>query len=500
LLTLDELPLTSLLDGTGHIDAELFPNLAKLAGNSTWYRNSTTVSPFTDTAVPAILTGRYPKSETAVPYISEYPHNLFTLLGRTYKLNVHESVTGLCGTDVCANRGRSISSSNGIGGMVSDASTIWRSFVSPNRNPSFDLNPLHGSDATALATGGDFLMSLQPRAKPTLDYLHVLLPHFPWHYLGSGQDYASLPGHTLALEDQKWASSWAGELARQRHLLQLQAADSFLGLIFDRLRAIDAYDNALIVVTADHGASFAGNQPFRGVAGSTYPNIVWTPLIVKAPQQTRGRIDDRAARSIDVVPTIADYLDVTLPWHVDGRSLLTSKGDEPPRLLKWERNAMQPARGEKYLTFDGQKGFKEVLRARAADATDEAKLRLYRIGPFGSLIGRSAQQWIGEPAAGIKGTLDAAAWYRRIDPNAAKIPWADLHGRVDLPPNRWVAVTVNGVVAAVTQTWGDPGATRTEFWGVLPPALFHWGANDVRLYTVEGAPPNPELDEIRLGG
>jgi hypothetical protein len=161
---------------------------------------------------------------------------------------------------------------------------------------------------------------------------------------------------------------------------------------------------------------------------------------------------------------------------------------------------MQPARGEKYLTFDGHNGFGEVLRARAADASDAKNLRLYRIGPLASLIGRNATQWIGEAAAGIKGTLDAAAWYRRIDPAAAKVPWADLHGRVELPPNRWVAVTVNGVVAAVTQTWGDPGATRTEFWGVLPPALFRWGDNDVRLYTAEGSPANPELHEVRLGG
>ena len=53
LLTFDELPTTSLLDGNGKIDADLYPNFAKLAAGSTWYRNDTTVAPFTDAAMAA---------------------------------------------------------------------------------------------------------------------------------------------------------------------------------------------------------------------------------------------------------------------------------------------------------------------------------------------------------------------------------------------------------------------------------------------------------------
>ena len=40
----DELPLASVVDEDGTIDAELFPNLAGLAAESTWFRNATTVS------------------------------------------------------------------------------------------------------------------------------------------------------------------------------------------------------------------------------------------------------------------------------------------------------------------------------------------------------------------------------------------------------------------------------------------------------------------------
>ncbi len=60
MIVMDEFPLESLLDGTGHVDASLFPNFAALAQTTTWYRNDTSVAPFTEWAVPAIDSGAVP--------------------------------------------------------------------------------------------------------------------------------------------------------------------------------------------------------------------------------------------------------------------------------------------------------------------------------------------------------------------------------------------------------------------------------------------------------
>src|SRR4029078_741624 len=46
------------------------------------------------------------------------------------------------------------------------------------------------------------------------------------------------------------------------------------------------------------------------------------PLFVKYPRQRKGAVDSRAARTVDVLPTIADVLGIRMPWHVDGNSLL----------------------------------------------------------------------------------------------------------------------------------------------------------------------------------
>ena len=44
------------------------------------------------------------------------------------------------------------------------------------------------------------------------------------------------------------------------------------------------------------------------------------PLFVKAPAQTRGRVNGALAQTLDVTPTIADVLNVPLGYRADGRS------------------------------------------------------------------------------------------------------------------------------------------------------------------------------------
>jgi hypothetical protein len=73
LIVFDGLPLTALLDTRYEIDRNLYPSFAALADQSTWYRNATTVSDYTQWALPAILSGRYPAPQ-ALPIASRVSH------------------------------------------------------------------------------------------------------------------------------------------------------------------------------------------------------------------------------------------------------------------------------------------------------------------------------------------------------------------------------------------------------------------------------------------
>jgi hypothetical protein len=86
-IVFDELPSTLLMDQNREIHQAFFPNFAKLAGSSIWYRNTVTVSTATPESVPAILTGCYPK-QGASPDWKFYPKNLLVLFRNKYLMNV----------------------------------------------------------------------------------------------------------------------------------------------------------------------------------------------------------------------------------------------------------------------------------------------------------------------------------------------------------------------------------------------------------------------------
>lgn len=97
---LDEFTVSALMTPEGTINAERFPGFAALADTSTWYRNNLTVSKDTIEAVPAMLTGRYPKMGRA-PTLATYPENLFTITAGQMAMDVNETITRLCPKDQC---------------------------------------------------------------------------------------------------------------------------------------------------------------------------------------------------------------------------------------------------------------------------------------------------------------------------------------------------------------------------------------------------------------
>ena len=64
-LSLDEFPVSSILRPDGTINAERFPNFARLGAQSSWFRNATSASWQTTESVPATLTGRFPEPDDA---------------------------------------------------------------------------------------------------------------------------------------------------------------------------------------------------------------------------------------------------------------------------------------------------------------------------------------------------------------------------------------------------------------------------------------------------
>src|SRR5699024_5267292 len=86
---------------------------------------------------------------------------------------------------------------------------------------------------------------------------------------------------------------------------------------------------------ADHGFGYEPGGGFRAMFEETATNdaaiaeIVWVPFFVKTAGQTEGVISDDPVRNIDLTPTIADLLDVDIPWRHEGRSAFDGGSGDP---------------------------------------------------------------------------------------------------------------------------------------------------------------------------
>lgn len=98
-LILDELPMATLLDENGEIDRARYPNFARLDDTSHLYTNATTVGFTTERAVPAILTGQY--ASAPAPIYTQFPQNLYVLLGDIYDATESDPLVDLCPREIC---------------------------------------------------------------------------------------------------------------------------------------------------------------------------------------------------------------------------------------------------------------------------------------------------------------------------------------------------------------------------------------------------------------
>jgi hypothetical protein len=490
-LLFDEFPQLTLLDDAGRIDAARFPAFASLAGDATWYRNATAVRGFTPYALPSMLTGRYP-TRKAAPHYTQYPDNLFTLLAGTYDLRVRESVVNLCPPPSCAGPDAPggalpglLGASTGLLGRVLspvDGTTDpTDDYVEPTgaRSAGAKAGPRRPDDGVATfrwdrmrdsqpARFREFVADLRRPAaagRPTLYFVHLLLPHKPFRYLPSGLRYPAPTGLPRS-------GAWWARLTRERHVLQARYADRLLGEALAELRASGLYDRAAVVVTADHGIAFpAGRGYLRNLTSQEgAAQVGWVPMFVKAPGQRTPRADHRNVLGVDLLPTLASYAGLTVPWRVDGVSAVG-----PPR-----------AGVEKPFTWDrGRTIMLDPGNAALVLAGPDDALGLPG-PPRPDLLGARVDRLPVAGTAAFRATVPGLDAFARVDPATGLVP-AFVKGTVPaaVPAGTPLALALNGVVVAVVPVLPLDGV-RPRFAAMLGDgSRFRPGANDLALFLVE---------------
>ncbi|MGR3322372.1 MAG: sulfatase-like hydrolase/transferase [Pseudooceanicola sp.] len=104
--------------------------------------------------------------------------------------------------------------------------------------------------------------------------------------------------------------------------------DHHLGRILDWLEETGQADGTLVVLTADHG-EMLGAKSMWGKE-SVFDPAFHVPLILRVPGRAGGHRVAAMTESVDIAPTILDWIGRAAPPAMDGRSLLPFTGGATP--------------------------------------------------------------------------------------------------------------------------------------------------------------------------
>lgn len=512
-VVLDELPIATLLTEDGSVNDERFPGFARLADRSTFFRNASSINVRTHLAVPELLSGTV-ATKAAVPTYSNYERNLFTLLGPEMPVQRYEIVTDLCPEQLCPAKPpestrqalhdtsivyghrvlpdpvRSwlpdIDQSWGNFGLLDDGAAAkgsppgdsqagedesptdgddsptedeiyakWFELGQSQQSPSAQLQILEG-------------MASEVTDEPALHLIHVALPHGPWVLTPDGQH---IDWHPPEVEDPEAAGfDWYWRQLYQRHAAQLGATDRAIGTLIDQLDAVGAWDDALVVVTSDHGVSLLPPPDFGRTPENNIEGARCMPLFIKAPGQTEGEVNDDVAQTIDILPSIADLLGVETDWDFDGHSLY----DGSERQL------------EPDVSTDTDALFDLVERHKEDFPHGDDWTGLAAVGKLGDLVGQPVDDFREGTPSDWSWTLDQRSAFDNL---ALDGPIPEILGgevrRIrgqGKPPELLVAV--NGEIAGVAGGFVGNGDNKWRYSAFLA-APFREGSNTVAAYEVE---------------
>ncbi len=170
------------------------------------------------------------------------------------------------------------------------------------------------------SVSAEFLGEIGPPSgsKPVLEFMHYEMPHSPYfltpdgayHPRSPSSFYPSLAGNREVLES-----------LRNAYEMQVEFTDREVGRFLARLKETGVYDQALVIVTVDHGVSWKVDAPGRVLTEANADMIFPVPLFIKLPGQRSGNVSAADVQSIDLLPTIAAVAGIPVPWTVAGRNI-----------------------------------------------------------------------------------------------------------------------------------------------------------------------------------
>jgi len=320
--------------------------------------------------------------------------------------------------------------------MLAPEATTWAELMQANgfTTAGFSMNAF-ASEKFGYDQGFDFFLKKHkfffrvpqylesgPRA-PLFLYLHYINPHAPYQPKYRFRRRFVDPAYRGPIDGSlpqlnqlfKRLPLPAADL---RHVIDLYDADlasvdAELAIVLQALKRHQLYDEALLILTSDHGEAFFEHGR-RGHNTTVYDEMVRIPLVMKFPKGVRPRQRRIAApvQSVDLMPTVLELIGVQPPPSLDGGSLLPLVfGAEPPArpvVTRAEQGLQYALRLGRYklILHQGPPGIELFdLQTDPAEKRDLSASNSVRAGFLGQRLRELRSAWAG-PATATQHQID----------------------------------------------------------------------------------------------
>lgn len=319
------------------------PSLSRLAGDGVLYETARSPAAWTLPGHASIMTGLYPHSHgahltggwlegesidgrrnVAHPLAASYQTLAETLRDRGYRTAGFVANFSYLYRDYGLAQGF---------GLYDDAPGLLLRAEPPIvrvirlLRPAFCVKPYRTAreiNAAALAW-----LDAAGRDRPAFLFLNYMEPHQPWVAEPPHDAWArAVPGAwTLARRNLythavRPVPPDTVRFVRGSYDGQIAAMDAALGELLDALTARGRYEDALVIVTADHGELLGEHSEMGHMGRTLYEPLLHVPLVVKRPGAGRPRgVVRHPVQLVDLLPTIVQLTGAQLPPGVEGAGL-----------------------------------------------------------------------------------------------------------------------------------------------------------------------------------
>lgn len=164
-----------------------------------------------------------------------------------------------------------------------------------------------------------------------INFMDAHGPYMPEHrFKRKFFDFFDLRGHVFLCRLANFFGWTDGasrcDIDEMLYKAEIAYLDHHIGLLFERLMEAGLYDDALIVVTSDHGELFCKNG-FSGHRTPLYEGVTRVPLLIKFPGQKVVGVEKHCITLADLYPTILTICG--LPYHNEISGLPFAKPVRP---------------------------------------------------------------------------------------------------------------------------------------------------------------------------